>query len=216
MSLLIDTQDKLCLYNNKEKEKSGRILLENSNKNYKISYFNKLLMGHTEEYLLFTCNKDKSVKETKNLLNLIKFQKQKEKPVLDQYISNTNSSTGFNNYFQNCFSNINVESKKSYLIIFKIKEIIMKCYPQMIMVNKKGYSFKKIMLKYDLKNLPMFDKKDKMSSLIMLDFDKKKNRLGSSSLKKVEEGSEEEIVGIKKQKSMRRENDQSLNEDELK
>jgi hypothetical protein len=225
MSLVVDTQDKICLYHTKQQEKAGRIFLENLNKNYKFSYFNKILLGYTEEFLIFSCHKDKSEKESKNLLNLIKFQKQKEKPVLEEYrglgssmSSGFNNFNSFNNFLQSFYSNNNLEVKKSYLLIFKIKDIIMKCYPQLIMANKKGYSIKKLMLKYDLRNLPQLGKKEKIDSLSILDIGKKKRKYSDTSLKRVDEGAEEEMMGGIRKPSIQiqKETDHSLNEEELK
>lgn len=62
----------------------------------------------------------------------------------------------FNNYFQNDLTE-NVNAKKNYLLIFRVKEMLLKCYPQMIMANKKGMSLNKIMAKYKMDNLPNFE-----------------------------------------------------------
>jgi hypothetical protein len=156
---------------------------------------------------------------------LIKFQKQKEKPVLEEYrglgssmSSGFNNFNSFNNFLQSFYSNNNLEVKKSYLLIFKIKDIIMKCYPQMIMANKKGYSIKKLMLKYDLRKFPQFGSKEKIDSLSILDLGKKKRKYSETSLKKVDEGAEEEMMEGTKKNYIKdhQDTDQSLNEDELK
>ena len=153
MSLAIDTDEKICLYNNKEKEKAGKIILENNNKKYKISNFNKLVLGYNEEYLVFSCNKNKVQKEKRNLLDLIRFQKQEDKPVIEEF-----KSTPFINHFQNINSKSNLEITKSYLVVLKIKDIMNKVYPQLIMATKKGLSIKKIMSMYNIKNIPSFEK----------------------------------------------------------
>jgi hypothetical protein len=67
-----------------------------------------------------------------------------------------NENMDFINYFQNDLIE-KVYPKKNYILIFRIKELLLKCYPQMIMANKKGMSLNKIMAKYKMDNLPNFD-----------------------------------------------------------
>jgi WD40 repeat protein len=48
MTLARDTSGKICVYNTKEKNKCGKINLENINKSYKLNYCNKLLVNYSE------------------------------------------------------------------------------------------------------------------------------------------------------------------------
>ncbi len=101
-------------------------------------------------------NKDKNEKIKPNLLEMILFQQQTEKPVLDEF---NNPNKFYFNYFQDYFSKQTLPiNKKSYLIIFKTKDILFKCYPQLLMAHKKGISLQKLLTKYDMNNLPSFSK----------------------------------------------------------
>jgi hypothetical protein len=51
MSLALDHNQNIIIYNHKEKHKAGKLVLEHKDKNYKINYFNKILCG---------CNKGKN------------------------------------------------------------------------------------------------------------------------------------------------------------
>jgi hypothetical protein len=84
---------------------------------------------------------------------MINFQKQKEKPIVEQY-----KNIDFLNFYQTIYSTQPVKLGKSYLIIFKIRDILFKCYPDLVMAYKKGLSLKKIMAQYDMDNLPSFEK----------------------------------------------------------
>lgn len=54
MNLVIDTDNKMCLYNSKESHKIAKLILENNNnKKYKLSYFNKHLVSFTQGKLSF-------------------------------------------------------------------------------------------------------------------------------------------------------------------
>jgi len=48
MNLAIDSDNKICIYNSKEAHKISKLVLENSNKRYKVSYFNKHLLGFSQ------------------------------------------------------------------------------------------------------------------------------------------------------------------------
>ncbi len=48
MNLAIDTENKICVYNSKEAHKIAKLVLENSNKRYKVAYFNKHLISYTQ------------------------------------------------------------------------------------------------------------------------------------------------------------------------
>lgn len=153
MNLLVDTDGKICLYNSKESHKIAKLILENTHKSYKISYFNKHLISSTQEFIVFVCEKYPERKEKLNLIDLINFQNQKNTSVLKEYASR---NLDFSNYYQN-FLTENITPKKSYILTFRIKELLLKCYPQMIMANKKGMSLNKIMSKYKMDNLPNFE-----------------------------------------------------------
>ena len=48
MNLVIDTENKICVFNSKEAHKIAKLVLENSNKRYKVAYFNKHLISYTQ------------------------------------------------------------------------------------------------------------------------------------------------------------------------
>ncbi len=53
MNMAIDSDNKICIYNSKEAHKIAKLVLENSKKRYKVSYFNKHLVGFTQgNYIL--------------------------------------------------------------------------------------------------------------------------------------------------------------------
>jgi hypothetical protein len=151
MSLIMDTSEKLSLYHSKEKEKCGKILLESLGKNYKLSYYNKFLISINEDYLIVVCNKDKSQKPKQSLLDFIKFQKIPKKEILKEF---ENIKKDFINFFQSQLPQ--GKKNKSYFLMFKVKELIVKCYPELAIVQKKGFSLKKMMEKYDMNNIPNF------------------------------------------------------------
>ena len=105
------------------------------------------------------CEKSFEEKQKNNLLDLIKFQNQPHKPVVaevSEFLTSTNND--FFNYFQLNHSFEKLDTSSSYVVIYKIKDIILKLYPQLAIANRTGYSLKKIMAKYDLNNLPNFEK----------------------------------------------------------
>ena len=107
--------------------------------------------------MIFIASKDKSEKVKPNLLEMIQFQHQKEKPVLEEF-ANTNM-----NYFNSIQESYTKQSLppnyKSYLVVFKIKDALYKCYPQLVMAHKKGVSLNKLLTKYGVNNLPSYSKK---------------------------------------------------------
>ena len=102
--------------------------------------------------LIFICERNKEEPIQKEISDLIYFQGQPNKPSLPEY-----NNGEFINYYQNIFST-NLINKKNYIVIFKIKDIILKCYPMLLPAYKSGLSMRKIFKKYDLNNLPSFDK----------------------------------------------------------
>jgi len=99
------------------------------------------------------CEKDLEKKEKLNLIDLINFQNQPLKPLLKEFSDN---DVEFLNYYQNFYSE-EIKVKKNYIVTFRIKEVLLKCYPQLIMANKKGMSLNKIMAKYNMNNVPNFE-----------------------------------------------------------
>ena len=152
LNLVIDQSQKICVYNNKEKTKICKILLKNEDVNFKISNITKLLMDTSQEYLVFITEKDKSERINYTVLDLIKSQLSKDKKVMEEYTH----SEPFN-FNLSSLKDSAIESKKSYISILKIKDLILKCYPQYALIVKKGLSLKKIMMKFDSNNLPFGD-----------------------------------------------------------
>lgn len=155
----IDSNQKMCVYNVKQKSKCGRLSLDYDSCKYKIKQFNKLLwlfshgkininLSYYLEYGVIITENDEAPKSEQTLLDLIKFQKQPKKPVLDDF-----SNGDLFNYYQTG----TVEKTTSNLIFFKIKDILVKCYPPLGLIYKKGLSIRKILEKYDINNLPSFD-----------------------------------------------------------
>ena len=149
LSLIIDQSQKICVYNNKEKTKICKIQIQNDEDNYKISNINKLLMDSSQEYLIFINEKDKSESVKYTVLDLIKSQLSNKKGVMEEY-----TNCEHFNFNQMRLKDSAIESKSSYISVLKIKELILKCYPQFALIVKKGLSLKKIMMKFDSNNLP--------------------------------------------------------------
>jgi len=99
------------------------------------------------------CEKDIEIKEKLNLIDLINFQNQPLKPLLQAYSEN---ALEFINYYQNFYGE-EIKIKKNYIVTFRIKEVLLKCYPQLIMANKKGMSLNQLMAKYTMNNIPNFE-----------------------------------------------------------
>jgi len=100
------------------------------------------------------CEKDLERKDKLNLIDLIEFQNQPLKPMLKEFSENDDFE--FINYYQSLYTE-EIKNKKNYIVTFKIKEVLLKCYPQLIMANKKGMSLNKIMAKYTMNNIPSFE-----------------------------------------------------------
>jgi hypothetical protein len=68
--------DKICVYNTKEQNKIGKLLLntETDKSNYKISYSNKFLIEYNKDYVFIICEKSDIYYPKKSLLDLINFQ----------------------------------------------------------------------------------------------------------------------------------------------
>ena len=150
LNLVIDTNQRMLIYNAKEKHKISKIQLEYNGKNYHVKYFNEVLINFSEDFVVVVCGKDNSPKEKNNVIDLINFQKEQSKPSLVEF-----KNGDFINHFQN---KTTINNEKSYIAIFKTKDIILKSYPQLLMANKKGLSLKKILQKYEINNIPSFDK----------------------------------------------------------
>ena len=56
----------------------------------------------------------------------------------------------------------------SYISFLKIKDLIIKCYPQLAFHIKKGLSIKKLMLRYEISNMPMSEEKRSMAGNMFL------------------------------------------------
>lgn len=90
---------------------------------------------------------------SRDLIDLINFQKSPDKPVLDEFLNDE-----FLNYHQTQFSEKKLEHKSKYILFFKTRDVILKCYPGLLMASKKGMSLKKIMKSYSMNQLPVFEK----------------------------------------------------------
>ena len=87
---------------------------------------------------------------------MILFQQQADKPVLEEF---NKADLNYLNYFQDFYSKKALPvSKKSYLVVFKIKDVLFKCYPKLVIANKRGISLHQLITKYDINNLPSFSK----------------------------------------------------------
>jgi hypothetical protein len=106
-------------------------------------------MDCNQEYVMFVAEKDKSEQINYTVLDLINFQTKKDKSVMKEY--NTVEPHNINYLMM---KEKNIEAKSSFITFLKIKELILKCYPQFGLAIKKGLSLKKIMLKFDSNNVP--------------------------------------------------------------
>jgi hypothetical protein len=107
------------------------------------------------EYLIFVCHKRQKVRETPSVLQLLDFHHQEVKNTLPEF-----KKIEFINYTQNRLDH-NLKTKKKCIVVYKIKDLLLKCYPQLIGAYKNGYSIRKILGKYDINNLPTFEKSKK-------------------------------------------------------
>ncbi len=159
---MLDANQNLNIYNSKEKHKIAKLkLMTQKGKKLKISYFNKFISNFNEgnnrltlEYLIFTCEKDSEKPLELDKVHLIEFQKKMPKPILPDYKTND-----FINFYQDKYST-NLPKKKNYVVIYKIKDIILKCYPELFPAWKYGFSLRKIMKKHYMNALPAFEKSD--------------------------------------------------------
>jgi len=164
--LVIDSSQKMCVYNTKAKNKCGRISIDYDEHIFQIKHFNKLLFPFNSgifsiyinlihiEYIVLIANYDESPRKEQTLLDFIKFQKQPNKPILDEFIN-----IDLFNFNQNA----QVNKHNSILLYIKIKDLMVKCYPQLGLIYKKGLSVRKVLEKHDINNLPSYDtqKEDK-------------------------------------------------------
>ena len=130
------------------------------------------------------CEKEESNKEKKSLIDLIKFQDERK-----EYIRNkpNTTSTNFFNAKQIALNPIiekpptpevkeenaeeqnepvpitKIELKQKYLLIFRIRDILFKCYPNLIYAYKKGLSLKKIMKTYSADSFPTFERNNSIA-----------------------------------------------------
>ena len=182
MVLAVDDSNIVNVYNMKEKGKAGKILLDdidNQNIIYRIKYANKYQVDYNDEFAAMICEKEESNKEKKSLIDLIKFQDERK-----EYIRNkpNTTSTNFFNAKQIALNPIiekpptpevkeenaeeqnepvpitKIELKQKYLLIFRIRDILFKCYPNLIYAYKKGLSLKKIMKTYSSDSFPTFER----------------------------------------------------------
>ena len=182
MVLAVDDSNSVNVDNMKEKGKAGKILLDdidNQNIIYRIKYANKYQVDYNDEFAAMICEKEESNKEKKSLIDLIKFQDERK-----EYIRNkpNTTSTNFFNAKQIALNPIiekpptpevkeenaeeqnepvpitKIELKQKYLLIFRIRDILFKCYPNLIYAYKKGLSLKKIMKTYSSDSFPTFER----------------------------------------------------------
>lgn len=150
MSLVIDQSQKISVYNIKEKNKICKIHLRSEDENYKITNINSLLIDYNQEYIIFIAEKDNSECINYSVIDLIKFQSKKNKDVIKEYLN----TEPFN---YNRRINSDIGCKNTYISVLKIKDLILKCYPQFGYHIKKGLSIKKLLILYDSCSLPMTD-----------------------------------------------------------
>ncbi len=91
--------------------------------------------------------------EIRNTNFLINFQNKPLKPVMKEFCDN---DLEFFNFYQSKYCE-DVKNKKNYIVIFRIKEVLLRCYPMLIMANKRGMSLSKILSKYNVNNIPSFE-----------------------------------------------------------
>lgn len=176
-------------------------MLKNETDRYKITNYTNLLMDFNQEYIVFVVEKDKSEAKNYTVLDLINFQTKREKTVMNEY----NNIEPFNFNYQLNLKDSNLDSKSSFISVLKIKDLILRCYPQFGLVIKKGLSLKKIMMRYDSQNVLTGD--DVRSSYLGKSFlnsltknlskpEKKKNKdpkKKETSLNSVKEKGEEDM-----------------------
>ena len=71
------------------------------------------------EYLIFTCERDKSEPISLDKVHLVEFQKRGAKNILPEYKTND-----FINFYQEKYST-NLEKKRNYIVVYRIKDIIL-------------------------------------------------------------------------------------------
>ena len=196
IGVAFDEHDIMCVYNTKEKSKIGKILLNDIDSKsvyYKIGYINRFMCNFNDEFMILVCEKSEEKKPNTNLIDLIKFQDTRKEFIQNKP---EETSTNFFNKRQiesnppqpevdpvpkeNQESNpdqtqqevekpepiTKITIKQKYFLLFRIRDILFKCYPNLIYAYKKGLSLKKIMKKYTSDSFPSFDR----SKLIYLIF----------------------------------------------
>ena len=128
-------------------------------------------MDFNQEYIVFIVEKDKSESKNYTVLDLINFQTNKDKSVMKEY----NNIEHYNFNYHINLADKNLENRSSYISLLKVKDIILKCYPQFGLVFKKGLSLKKIMMRYDSQSVLSTD-------------DMKNSYLGKSFLNSLTQG----------------------------
>lgn len=140
-----------------------KINLRSEEERFKLTNITNLLIDYNQEYMIFVVEKDKSEFINYTVLDLINFQSQNEKGVMKEY----NNIEPFNIIRSTLKEKLPI-SKNSYISFLKIKDLIIKCYPQLAFHIKKGLSIKKLMLRYEISNMPMSEEKRSMAGNMFL------------------------------------------------
>ena len=140
-----------------------KINLRSEEERFKLTNITNLLIDYNQEYMIFVVEKDKSEFINYTVLDLINFQSQNEKGVMKEY----NNIEPFNIIRSTLREKLPI-SKNSYISFLKIKDLIIKCYPQLAFHIKKGLSIKKLMLRYEISNMPMSEEKRSMAGNMFL------------------------------------------------
>ena len=99
-----------------------------------------------------------------------------------------------------------LDLKDNIIIIYRVLDILFKCYPNLAFSHKKGISLRKVMKKYHYDEYPTFSateaKKDGMMNIKFLSSDlKKKNSKDLTAVKNTNEEKQEKSKKDKKEKT---------------
>ncbi len=176
INLVLDASNNICLYFCKDKHRICKINFTSSNTKYGIQQMYIPLIQASKDYLVSIGKSPISIKK-KNIIELISFQTNENKPVLSDFIDkdwtnwcidenskpykNTNFDIDEMTLFPKDFNFINFKheigcSEKSLIFSIKTKEILSKCYPELRGAFKNKIPFKKLLDLYKLKEIPSY------------------------------------------------------------
>lgn len=176
--MTVDTSDRICVYYLKDQHRICKLNLENNFTNFGIQSLYSPLIASNKPSIIFIGHKETELKQS-SVIELIKYQKLIRKGVLSEFegksMLNYASDCDCRNYFEggnmtaDAFkSKTNFEFLKSehslgrqtgtsLIFSVKIKDILLRCYPDLRIPFKNKVPLKKIFENHTLRELHSFD-----------------------------------------------------------